>query len=232
MNICENIETVKTKIEKSCLRAGRSPKGVKLVAVSKKKPAGLIHEALNCGHLDFGENIPQELRDKAKEFAGKNINWHFIGHLQRNKIKYVLPAAGLVHSLDSLKLAAAMEEWMQKHRPEESVKVLLQLHTAKEETKQGISADDFFDLADEWFSLPHLRICGVMTIATNTEDEKEIRRCFSEARSFFETLNKNYFSYPDFQWLSMGMSHDFEIAVEEGANMVRVGSAIFGAREY
>lgn len=205
------------------------PEGVRLVAVSKTHPAEAIREAYEAGQRLFGESRPQELRAKYEELP-KDIEWHMIGHLQTNKVKYIAPFVQMVESVDSARLAEALQREADKCG--RRLDILLEIHVADEETKSGWEPDELREyLASEPFAaMPALRVRGVMGIATNTDDEAVIRRDFGELRRCFELL-RPYFG-ARFDTLSMGMSHDYPLAVECGATMVRVGSLIFGERDY
>lgn len=205
------------------------PEGVTLVAVSKTHPVERIREAYDAGHRIFGESRPQELREKY-EALPKDIEWHMIGHLQTNKIKYIAPFVALIHSVDSARLAEAIER--EAARCGRTLEILLEIRIAREETKTGW---DFGELKNYIGTAPFARmpdVCvrGVMGIATNTDDGEVIRRDFEELKRCFDILQP-YFG-PRFNTLSMGMSHDYPLAVECGSTMVRVGSLIFGARDY
>ena len=208
------------------------PQSVTLVAVSKTKPVSDIQEAYDAGHRAFGENYPQEMRDK-HEVLPQDIQWHFIGHLQTNKIKYIIPYVTLIHSIDTANLLEAVNKEAKKH--DRVVDCLLQFHIAMEETKFGLDMEEARQLldSDAFKQMQNVRICGVMGMATFTDDEDEIRKEFKHLKEIFENLKANYFAdQPQFKEISMGMSDDYPIAVEEGATMVRVGSKIFGARNY
>lgn len=208
------------------------PEGVTLVAVSKTKPISDIQEAYEAGHRDFGENYPQELRDK-HEVLPSDIRWHFIGHLQTNKIKYILPYVTLIHSIDTASLLQAVNKEAKKH--DRVVDCLLQFHIALEETKFGLDLDEARQLLDSeaFKQMQNVRICGVMGMGTFTDNMEEVRKEFKHLKSIFETLKKDYFAdQPSFKEISMGMSEDYPIAIEEGATLIRVGSKIFGPRNY
>ncbi|MCF0172825.1 MAG: YggS family pyridoxal phosphate-dependent enzyme [Bacteroidales bacterium] len=210
-NIANNINSIISEL----------PAGVVLLAVSKYKPAGDILEAYGCGQRRFAENRPQELAAKAEDLP-KDIEWHFIGHLQTNKIKMVVPYAAMIHSIDSVSLLEAVSKAAQKAG--RKVKCLLELHVAKEQTKHGFTADELRTVAREAAGGAYegVEIAGVMTMATNTTDADQIRSEFRQAKALADELG-----LPE---ISMGMSGDWKIAVEEGATMVRIGSAIFGGR--
>ena len=205
------------------------PEGVTLVAVSKTHPAEAIREAYDAGQRIFGESRPQELREKY-EALPRDIEWHMIGHLQTNKVKYIAPFVALIHSVDSARLAEAIQKEAAKCG--RVIDILLEIHVAREETKSGWA----FDELEAWIAtspfaaLPDVRVRGVMGIATNTDDEAVVRRDFEELRRCFERLKPHF--GPAFDTLSMGMSHDYPLAVACGATMVRVGTLIFGERDY
>ena len=208
------------------------PKGVRLVAISKYHPNEYIEEAYAEGQRIFGESHEQELRQKV-ETLPHDILWHFIGHLQTNKVKYIAPYITMIEAVDSLKLLREIDKQATKN--ERVIDVLLELHIASEETKYGLTPDDCRALLaeGEWRQLTHVRICGLMMMASNVEDENQIRSEFRIARDLFDELKARYFA--DAPWFcerSWGMSHDYPIAVEEGSTMVRIGTTIFGPRVY
>ena len=208
------------------------PEGVTLVAVSKTKPISDLQEAYDAGQRVFGENYPQEMRDK-HEVLPQDIQWHFIGHLQTNKIKYIIPYVTLIHSIDTANLLEAVNKEAKKH--DRVVDCLLQFHIALEETKFGLDMDEARQLLDSeaYKQMENVRICGVMGMGTFTDNMDEVRKEFKHLKSIFETLRKDYFAnQPQFKEISMGMSEDYPIAIEEGATLIRVGSKIFGARVY
>lgn len=205
------------------------PEDVALVAVSKTHPAEAIREAYDAGHRIFGESRPQELREKY-EALPRDIEWHMIGHLQTNKIKYIAPFVSLIHSVDSARLAEAIQREAAKCG--RTIEILLEIHVADEETKSGWEIGELMQYirTAPFAQMPDICVRGVMGIATNTDDGEVIRRDFTELKRCFDLLQP-YFG-ARFNVLSMGMSHDYPIAVECGANMVRVGSLIFGERDY
>ena len=230
--IAENLKYVNERIQKSCLKAGRDEKEVTLIAVSKTKPVSDLMEAYQEGCREFGENKVQELVDKY-EVMPKDIHWHMIGHLQTNKVKYIAPYISMIESVDSLKLLKEIEKQAAKH--DRVVKVLLELHLAEEDTKSGLSLDACRELleAGEWREMKHVQICGIMMMASNTDDEQQIAQEFDEAARFFDEVKAKYFADDDaFCERSWGMSHDYHIAVKHGSTMVRVGTTIFGPRIY
>lgn len=208
------------------------PAGVNLVAISKFHPNEYIEAAYAEGQRIFGESHEQELARKVESLP-KDIEWHFIGHLQTNKVKYIAPYISMIESVDSLKLLKEINKQAAKH--DRVVKVLLELHIAEEETKSGFSFDDCRELleAGEWRKMEHVQICGIMMMASNTDDEQQIAQEFDAAYAFFKEVKEKYFADDDaFCERSWGMSHDYRIAVKHGSNMVRVGTTIFGPRIY
>ena len=208
------------------------PSNVTLIAVSKTKPVSDLQEAYDAGQRIFGENKALEMRDKYQELP-KDIQWHFIGHLQTNKIKYIAPFVTLIHAIDSLSLLEAVNKEAAKNN--RVIDCLLQFHIAQEETKFGLDIEETKSLleSESFKDLKNINICGVMGMATFTDDVNQVRNEFKNLRNIFETLKENYFKANDsFKEISMGMSDDYPIAIEEGTTMVRVGSKIFGARNY
>lgn len=222
MSIKDNLNQVLQKI----------PSHVKLVAVSKTKPATDIMEVYNTGVRDFGENKVQELLSKYETLPA-DIRWHLIGHLQTNKVKYIAPFVSCIHSVDSLKLLKEINK--EALKSSRTINCLLQIHIAKEETKFGYSLEEVEETlqSDDFKNLKNISIGGVMGMATYTSDTNQVRREFGELKSIFNKLKEKYFnSSSDFKDISMGMSDDFEIAIECGSTIVRVGSSIFGERNY
>ncbi len=235
MNIASNIASIRTTI----------PDGVTLVCVSKFHPAEAIMEAYACGERDFGESRVQELLPKY-EALPKDIRWHFIGHLQTNKVKQIVPFVHMIHSVDSIRLLETINREAEKIG--RRIKVLLEVHVAKEETKSGFTPEEILSLNTQLSTLNYIDICGVMGMATNTDDEAEWRRCFREIHSLASHLlplasrlspNSLITSSPiahsspsERPQISMGMSDDYLVAIEEGSTMVRIGSTIFGSRGY
>jgi len=222
MSIADNLKEIKELI----------PENVKLIAVSKTMPVEMIQEAYDEGQRFFGENKPQELRDKY-EIMAKDILWHLIGHLQTNKVKYIAPFVYLIHSVDSIKLLSEINKEAIKNN--RIINCLLQIDIAHEETKFGLLEDEAKDLllSDEYKSMKNIKICGVMGIGSITDDENQTRKEFKNLKDIFTHLRDEFFKTDiSFSEISMGMSSDFSIAIEEGTTIVRVGSSIFGARNY
>ena len=206
------------------------PKDVQLVAVSKTKPAELIQEAYDTGQRIFGENRAQELAEKAESLP-KDIEWHMIGHLQRNKVKYIAPYVTMVHSIDSYRLLKEVDKEAKKN--DRVIEVLLQFYIAREESKFGFSLEEVLEMVeDEDFpKLENIAIRGVMGMATFTDNQEKVAEEFQALNNYFLVIQSRCFKFNDqFNIISMGMTNDYEIAIEEGSNMVRIGSAIFGAR--
>ncbi len=205
------------------------PEHVKMVVVSKFQPISAIEEIYGLGHRLFGESKVQELLSKY-ETLEKDIEWHFIGHLQTNKVKYIIPFISLIQGVDSLKLLLEINKFAQKNN--KIVDCLLQVHIAQEETKFGFSFDELNNLyqSGEINNLKHVRICGLMGMASNTDDTQQVREEFHSLAQFFNQFKETVGN--SFQILSMGMSGDYKTAIEEGSNMVRIGSSIFGERNY
>ena len=211
---------------------GNLPEGVSLVAISKFHPKEYLEAAYAVGQRIFGESHEQELSKKVAELP-KDIEWHFIGHLQTNKVKYIAPYISMIDAVDSFKLLKEINKQAAKH--DRVINVLLELHIAKEETKYGFTPDACREMLKEgqWRELNHVHISGLMMMASNVDDESQIRKEMMEAANFFDEVKRDYFADDDrFCERSWGMSHDYEIAVECRSTMVRVGTAIFGPRVY
>ena len=227
--IKENLISVENKIQEACLRAGRKREEVTLIAVSKTKPIEDLKEAYSLGVRVFGENKVQELADKYDALP-KDIEWHMIGHLQRNKVKYVVGKACLIHSVDSLRLAEAISEEAVKKQCD--VPVLIEVNVAGEESKFGVSMEETEALVRKIAKLPAISVRGLMTIAPFVENPEENRRHFSNLKKLCVDLKRKNIDNVTMSVLSMGMTGDYEVAIEEGATMIRVGTGIFGERNY
>ena len=222
MSIQTNIQEINTSL----------PPHVKLVAVSKTHPVETVMEAYNAGHRIFGENKVQELVSKY-EVMPKDIEWHLIGHLQSNKVKYIASFVSLIHSVDSLKLLEVIDKEAQKHN--RVIDCLLQIHIASEETKFGLSTDELEELlnSNDFKEMNNIRVVGLMGMATFTDNMAQVRMEFKFLGNLFKSVKEKYFAdKPWFKELSMGMSSDYTVAIEEGSTMVRIGSNIFGHRNY
>ena len=227
--IREQIGEIKARMEEACKRAGRNPEDVRLIAVSKTKPAQMVLEAYEAGMRDFGENKVQEILEK-KPVLPQDIRWHMIGHLQRNKVHQVLGQAVLIHSVDSLRLANQIEAEAAKKGIEADI--LLEINVAREESKFGFFLEDAESAIRTISQLPHIHIRGLMTIAPFVDNPEENRGIFQKLYQFAVDIGRKNIDNVTMDELSMGMSNDFEVAIEEGATMVRVGTSIFGARSY
>jgi pyridoxal phosphate enzyme (YggS family) len=203
---------------------------VTLLAVSKTKPVALLQEAYDAGQRDFGENKVQELRDKHPLLAS-DIRWHMIGHLQTNKVKYIAPFIYMIHSVDSIKLLEEINK--RALSAGRKIRVLIQVHVAEEEEKFGFDMDEIRSLFSKEFidSFPNIIFCGLMAMATFTEDKDQIRSEFMKVKKAFDTIKNKFPELTEFNELSMGMSNDYQIAIEEGSTMIRIGSSIFGSRK-
>lgn len=208
------------------------PENVTLIAVSKTKPASDIETLYQLGHRIFGENKAQELKGK-QEILPKDIEWHFIGHLQTNKIKYIIPFVSMIHSIDSFKLLQEVNRLAKNHN--RTVPCLLQFHIADEESKFGFSLEECEAMLDDaaFATMENVQIAGVMGMATFTDDQEQVRREFRQLQTIFQHLKEKYFADNEgFKEISMGMTDDYPIAIEEGSTLIRIGSAIFGERQY
>lgn len=225
----ENLEQVEKKIEEACKRAGRDRQEVTLISVSKTKPIEMLKEAYDAGSRDFGENKVQEMMDKYEEMP-KDIHWHMIGHLQRNKVKYLMGKSYLIHSVDSMRLAEEISKQSVKH--EVTTDILIEVNIAQEETKFGTSREEAIRLVEEAAKLPNIHICGLMTIAPYVENPEDNRKYFKQIKELAVDIQEKNIDNVDMRILSMGMTGDYEVAIEEGSTMVRVGTGIFGERNY
>ncbi len=227
--IRENLVQTQKNMDRACQRAGRSSSEVQLIAVSKTKPVSMLQEAYAAGVRDFGENKVQELLEKY-EALPKDIRWHMIGHLQRNKVKYLVDKVYLIHSVDSLRLAQEIQKEAEKKQVE--VNILLEVNVAQEESKFGSGVEETLQLVREIAMLPAVHIQGLMTVAPYVEDPEENRKIFRDLRQLAVDIMRKNIDNVNMNVLSMGMTGDYQVAVEEGATYVRVGTGIFGERNY
>ena len=226
--IADNIKLVRDRIFEKCVEIGRNSKEIRLIAVSKNFGTDDINQAYDGGIKDFGENKAQELNSKF-EILGNKVAWHFIGHLQRNKVKFAIRSAQYIHSVDSLSLANEINK--KAERINKVQKILLQVKTSEEETKSGIETEDeVFSLVNSCNGMRNIELTGLMTIAPFTNNEEDIRKSFRYLCKLRDDLRKR--GFVNIKELSMGMTSDYVIAIEEGATMLRIGSAIFGQRDY
>ena len=229
MSVCENYKEVEKRVEEACKRAGRKREEVTLIAVSKTKPVSMIEELLPLNVRDFGENKVQELTAKA-EILPSALHWHMIGHLQRNKVKYVVGRAAIIHSVDSLRLAEEISKAAQKKQV--TAKILIEVNVAEEESKFGVRTSELLPLIEAISLLPNIAIKGLMTIAPYVENPEENRWIFQKLKNLSIDIKGKNFDNVTMDVLSMGMTGDYEVAIEEGATHVRVGTGIFGERNY
>ena len=225
----ENLLAVEDRIETACRRAGRKRSEVTLVAVSKTKPVEMLREAYDLGVRVFGENKVQEIRGKY-EMLPVDIQWHMIGHLQTNKVKYIVDKVRLIHSVDSLNLARVIGKEAEKQN--RTVDILLEVNVAEEESKFGLKTSEVLPLVEKVMQLPHIRLRGLMTIAPFVENPEKNRAIFANLHDLYVDIKEKNIDNDTVSILSMGMTNDYEVAIEEGSTMVRIGTGIFGARNY
>ncbi len=229
MSIRDNVEYINNSKRLAAERNGRTGEEILLIAVTKLHSPDEINEAIDAGITDIGENKVQEILDKYERV--KPVKWHLIGHLQRNKVKYIIDKVDLIHSVDSFRLAQEIEKQASQHN--RIIDVLIQVNPAGEESKFGIDPTDIDELIDQVRNnCPHVRIRGIMSIAPFFDDAEDCRPVFKQVKDIYDKYKDIHDDRIDFKYLSMGMSHDFEVAIEEGSNCIRVGTAIFGNRDY
>lgn len=227
--LSENLNQVEQKIAESCKNSNRNREEVTLIAVSKTKPVEMLQEAYDLGVRVFGENKVQELSDKY-EALPKDIHWHMIGHLQRNKVKYIIDKVDLIHSVDSVRLAETIEK--EAAKKDIIVNILIEVNVAKEESKFGLMPEELDEFIDRIADFPHIRVKGLMTIAPFVENSESNRAVFRSLRKLSVDISNKNIDNVNVSVLSMGMTNDYQVAIEEGATMVRVGTGIFGERNY
>lgn len=228
MSIAKNLAEVERRISAAAEKSGRSRSDITFIAVTKTHPAQMMNEAIDLGVTDIGENKPQEVRDKYGDV--KPVKWHLIGHLQTNKVKYIIDKVCLIHSVDSIKLMDEIERQAKMHGL--IMDILIQVNISGEETKSGIHPDELDSLLKHAQELTNVRVKGLMTIAPKTDKSSENISYFDKMYKIFVDINRNAYYNVNMQYLSMGMSGDYETAIECGSNMVRIGSAVFGERDY
>ena len=228
-HIAENLRDVREKIRIAAEKSGRNEKDVTLVAVTKTHPAEMINEAIKNGVTDIGENKVQEIMEKYDKVLP--VRWHLIGHLQTNKVKYIIDKVYMIHSVDSVKLMDEIERQAEKKGVSE-IKILIQVNISGEESKFGIETGQIDEMIEHAKCLKHVKVCGFMTILPKFDSEFANRLHFRDINNKFIDISKNKYDNVTMKFLSMGMSGDYEVAIEEGSNMVRVGTAIFGHRDY
>ena len=227
--LASNLQEVERKIMEACDKAGRAREEITLIAVSKTKPVPMLQEIYDLGVRDFGENKVQDLTDKEPQLPA-DLRWHMIGHLQRNKVKQVIDKAVLIHSVDSVRLAKAIEA--EAAKKDIIVQILLEVNVAEEDSKFGLKLDEVLPAVEEIATMPHVRIKGLMTIAPFVENPEENRTVFAQLQKLSVDIAKKNIDNVSVDILSMGMTNDYQVAIEEGATMIRVGTGIFGEREY
>lgn len=224
-----NYREVQENIKKACEKAGRNPEEVTLIAVSKTKPVEMLKEAYDAGARFFGENKVQEIQEKYDKLP-EDIHWHMIGHLQRNKIKYIVDKVAMIHSVDSLRLAETIEAEAAKHQVK--VPILIEVNVAEEDSKFGLKMAEVLPLLEQISEFSHIEVKGLMTIAPYVENPEDNREIFRQLKKLSVDIAAKNINNITMSVLSMGMTGDYEVAVQEGATMVRVGTGIFGEREY
>ena len=227
--IAKNLEEVRSRIKVAAEKSGRCEDDVTLIAVTKTHPAEAINEAIRNGVTDIGENKVQEIMEKYDKVDP--VRWHLIGHLQTNKVKYIIDKVHMIHSVDSVKLMDEIERQAEKKGVDE-IKILIQVNITGEETKSGIDESQIEEMLEHAKCLKHVKVCGFMTILAKFDSEFANRLHFRDINNKFIDISKNKYDNVIMKFLSMGMSGDYELAIEEGSNMVRVGTAIFGHRDY
>ena len=228
MSIKENLADINAKITAAAEKSGRKREDILLLAVSKTIDVPRIKEAVSLGLTELGENKPQEIN--RKYFEIENVKWHLIGHLQTNKVKYIIDKVCLIHSVDSLKLAEEISKRAKAHNV--TMDVLVEINIAGEEAKHGVPLNEAENLALEISKLDNIRVKGLMTVAPFVENPEDNRKYFSQMKKLFVDIRGKNYNNIDMKYLSMGMTNDYEVAVEEGANIVRIGTGLFGARDY
>ena len=227
--LAENLQKVENRIQAACARANRERSEVTLIAVSKTKPVSMLNEVYAEGIRCFGENKVQELTEKYDKLP-RDVKWHMIGHLQRNKVKYIVDKATLIHSVDSVRLAETIEQ--EAAKKDVIVPILVEVNVAEEDSKFGLKVNEVLSIIEEISRFPHIRIKGLMTIAPYVENPEENRPVFARLRKLSVDIAEKNIDNVSVEILSMGMTNDYEVAIEEGATMVRVGTGIFGERNY
>ncbi len=230
MDIKENIDIILNRVEKAAKNSGRSIEDITVIAVSKTVDAEKAKQAIVGGLSNLGENRVQEFVNKYEQLSDMNIKWHMIGHLQKNKVKYIIDKAELIHSIENIDLANEVNKRAKQH--EIMSKVLIELNIGEEDSKFGINAENVYDFIKEINQYENIMVMGLMTVAPYAENPEEVRWVFKKMKEIYDNISKMQLKNTDMKYLSMGMTNDFEIAIEEGSNMVRIGTAIFGSRNY
>ncbi|HBC30399.1 MAG TPA: YggS family pyridoxal phosphate-dependent enzyme [Clostridiales bacterium] len=230
MGIRENIDDIMKRVENTCKKIGRAPKDITVIAVSKTVDSERAKEAVEAGINNLGENRVQELIKKYDELKDIDIKWHMIGHLQKNKVKYILDKTVLIHSVESLSLAEEINKRAEKNNL--TANVLIELNIGEEESKFGITEENVYDFILSLEQFDNIKVLGLMTVAPFCENPEDVRWVFKTMKNIYDKISTMNLKNTEMKYLSMGMTNDFEIAIEEGSNIIRIGTAIFGARKY
>lgn len=230
MSIRENIDDITKKIENTCKKIGRNPKDITVIAVSKTVESERAKEAVKAGINNLGENRVQELIKKYDELSDLDVKWHMIGHLQKNKVKYIIDKTVLIHSVESLSLAEEINKRAEKNNF--VANVLIELNIGEEESKFGINEENVYDFITSMEQFENIRVLGLMTVAPFCENPEDVRWVFKKMKNIYDKISTMNLRNTEMNYLSMGMTNDYEIAIEEGSNIIRIGTAIFGARKY
>lgn len=230
MSIRENIDDITKKIENTCKKIGRNPKDITVIAVSKTVESKRAKEAVNAGINNLGENRVQELIKKYDELSDLDVKWHMIGHLQKNKVKYIIDKTVLIHSVESLSLAEEINKRAEKNNL--IANVLIELNIGEEESKFGINEENVYDFITSMEQFENIKVLGLMTVAPFCENPEDVRWVFKKMKNIYDKISTMNLRNTEMNYLSMGMTNDYEIAIEEGSNIIRIGTAIFGARKY
>ncbi len=230
MNIKENIDSILERTAAAARRSGRNPEDITVIGVSKTVDAERAREAVEGGLINLGENRVQELVSKYEQLSDINVKWHLIGHLQKNKVKYIIDKTVLIHSVESLELANEINKRALKHNM--TANVLIELNIGEEESKFGIGEESVYDFVKAMEQFDNIKVLGLMTVAPFSENPEDVRWVFRKMKEIFDKISDMKLINTEMKYLSMGMTNDFEIAIEEGANIVRIGTAVFGKRFY
>ena len=230
MSIRENIDDITKKIENTCKKIGRNPKDITVIAVSKTVESERAKEAVKAGINNLGENRVQELIKKYDELSDLDVKWHMIGHLQKNKVKYIIDKTVLIHSVESLSLAEEINKRAEKNNL--IANVLIELNIGEEESKFGINEENVYDFITSMEQFENIKVLGLMTVAPFCENPEDVRWVFKKMKNIYDKISTMNLRNTEMNYLSMGMTNDYEIAIEEGSNIIRIGTAIFGARNY
>jgi pyridoxal phosphate enzyme (YggS family) len=230
VSIKENIDVILERTKSAAIRSGKNPEDIIIIAVSKTVDAERAREAAENGLINLGENRVQELVSKFEQLSDIDVKWHLIGHLQKNKVKYIIDKAELIHSVEDLELANEINKRALKHNI--TANVLVELNIGEEDSKFGIDEKSVYEFIKSMEQYENIRVLGLMTVAPFCENPEEVRWVFKKMKEIFDKISVMKLKNTEMKYLSMGMTNDFEIAIEEGANIIRIGTAIFGAREY